>query len=190
MYITFSYIKYKLSCKLSFDKMKKILIALIFPLFSACTSAPSIDTYLPSTADHYTATKSWQYSPFKEWAISPEVYDDNDGSNTYAVAYSTVGGGVNVGIYTTLSTCKQFSENTTSYGVLTYNGQAIRTSKQCMGMKRGIIFPTSNKGIEFVINEFEDENRVVVREIKSFYTKNFSKMVKLVKQQAKKNLAL
>lgn len=169
--------------------MKKILVASIIPLLSACTSAPSLDTYSQYDED-YTITKNWQYSPVKEWAISPEVYDENDGSNTYAVAYPTHGGNINVGIYTTVSTCKQFSENTRSYGVLTYNRQEVRTSIQCMGKTRALIFPTSNKGTEFVINEFEDENMVVVKEIKSFSTKGFSKIIKLVKQQAKHNLAL
>ena len=74
--------------------------------------------------------------------------------------------------------------------MLTYNRQAVRTSIQCMGKARALIFPTSKKGTEFVINEFESEDMVVVKEIKSFSTKGFSKIINLVKQQSKNNLAL
>ncbi|PMM07840.1 hypothetical protein BCT62_17120 [Vibrio splendidus] len=134
--------------------------------------------------------KSWQYSEWKEWAISPEVYDINDPKNSYVVSYATVGGVVTVAVLTKDHSCHGFSERIRPHKVIRYNGQAVRTSLQCYGNSRALIFPSSSAGTKFIIDEFTYKNNVKIEGYKKFSAKGFSRTLSLVKKQARRNAPL
>ncbi|ENN6470755.1 hypothetical protein ABMY36_22310 [Vibrio vulnificus] len=156
-------------------------------LFVLMSNSVSADTKF---ADYYIANNSWQYSSWKEWAISPEVYEKNDPQNSYVVSYATAGGNVTVAVLTNELTCNGFSEHIRTHKILRYNGQSIRTSLQCFGKSRALIFPSTSAGNKFVIGEFTDKNSVEIEGFKKFSAKGFSNVLELVKEQAKRNVPL